>query len=201
VARTSSSAPTTLSKEEIVTAALDLVAEGGVDQLSMRQLSARLGVSLGATYRHVATKDDLLALCARELFLRTVKARGANEDPVDWTRDQMIALYDAICAHPGMATYIVFRIDVTAHETVDAVREALLAAGLPPEIESTVRMVLTFFLIGVLLSAPGVLGASGVPDPRPVIEAGLDHILRSSLPRKRRGRFTGGRAGTRHLPG
>ena len=33
----------------------------------MRVLSQRLGVSLGATYRHVANKNDLLRLVARDL--------------------------------------------------------------------------------------------------------------------------------------
>jgi AcrR family transcriptional regulator len=167
-----------LSEQAIVDVALELIAEGGgVEELSMRQLSARLGVSLGAAYRHVATKEDLLALCGRELFRRALRPRLEGADPVAWVREQMVTLYDTVCTHPGMAAYIVQRIDVTGTETVDAVRDALLAAGHPAESEGVVRFVLTFYLAGVLLAGPTILAAVGAPDPHELIAAGLDYLL------------------------
>jgi AcrR family transcriptional regulator len=67
-----------LSTPEIVDAALELISQVGVDNLSMRQLSSHLGASLGATYRHLPTKQALLEVCAKQLFdrygLRTTAA-------------------------------------------------------------------------------------------------------------------------------
>src|ERR1700722_20475670 len=57
-----------LSDREIVRAARDLIAEVGVQGLSMRRLSAKLGVALGATYHHVPPKRDLLLLVAHDLY-------------------------------------------------------------------------------------------------------------------------------------
>ena len=57
-----------LSEDIIVEAAKGLLAEHGVDGLTMRALSERLGVALGATYRHVPNKHALLQLVARSLY-------------------------------------------------------------------------------------------------------------------------------------
>ena len=98
----------------------------------------------------------------------------------------MTDLYDAVCAHPGMAEYMVRHLsDIPSLETVEAVRDALLEAGQPPEVELLVRTVLTFYLIGVMLTGPDQFAAVGLADPRPVIVAGLDYIL-APAPRKRR---------------
>lgn len=51
-------------KPALVAAALAAVEQEGAEQLSLRDLSARLGVSRMAAYRHFADKDDLLASVA-----------------------------------------------------------------------------------------------------------------------------------------
>src|ERR1700735_5755608 len=72
-----------LDKQSIVSAALDIIAERGVAGLSMRLLSQRLGVSLGATYRHVPNKDDLLRLVAADLYGRITPAGDTEGGGVD----------------------------------------------------------------------------------------------------------------------
>lgn len=52
--------PAQLSIEAIVTCALSL----GVGQLSMHKIAKTLGVSATALYRHVASKEELIFLCA-----------------------------------------------------------------------------------------------------------------------------------------
>lgn len=51
-------------KQALVTAALAAVEKDGAEQVSLRDLSARLGVSRMAAYRHFADKDELLASVA-----------------------------------------------------------------------------------------------------------------------------------------
>jgi AcrR family transcriptional regulator len=49
----------TLTRERVVAEALMLIAEEGVEVLTMRTLGARLGVVPGALYRHVRSKEQL----------------------------------------------------------------------------------------------------------------------------------------------
>jgi AcrR family transcriptional regulator len=50
-----------LSREQIADAALEVMAAGGLDALSLRTVSMRLGVDAKALYTYIAGKDDLLA--------------------------------------------------------------------------------------------------------------------------------------------
>ncbi|RSN32405.1 TetR family transcriptional regulator [Amycolatopsis sp. WAC 04169] len=57
-----------LSREQIVSQAIELLDGGGVDALSMRKLGARLGVAAPSMYTHVATKDELVELVVDEVY-------------------------------------------------------------------------------------------------------------------------------------
>jgi AcrR family transcriptional regulator len=52
----------------LIAAALDLVAQGGAEALSLRDLAQSLGVSRAAPYRHFTDRDDLLATVAAQGF-------------------------------------------------------------------------------------------------------------------------------------
>ncbi|MFL6075539.1 MAG: TetR/AcrR family transcriptional regulator [Mycobacteriales bacterium] len=54
----------TLSRDQIVAAAVELLDAGGLDGLSMRRLGTRLDAGATSLYWHVANKDDLLELAA-----------------------------------------------------------------------------------------------------------------------------------------
>ncbi len=74
-----------LTREQIVTAALELLNEVGLDALSTRRLAERLGVQVGALYWHVAGKRDLLAAMADRIveeFTTRPPAEGGWEERV-----------------------------------------------------------------------------------------------------------------------
>jgi AcrR family transcriptional regulator len=56
-----------LDQAQVVRAALALLDEVGLDELTMRRLAERLGVKAAALYRHVRNKDELLVLLGDEL--------------------------------------------------------------------------------------------------------------------------------------
>src|SRR5262245_17712834 len=56
-----------LDREQVVRAALQLLDEVGLDQLTMRSLAARLNVKAPSLYKHVRNKDELLALLGDEI--------------------------------------------------------------------------------------------------------------------------------------
>jgi AcrR family transcriptional regulator len=168
-----------LTQAQIVDAALALISEVGVDKLSMRQLSTRLGASLGATYRHVPTKEDLLDLCGRALYDRSYRPRGAEEDPLDWVGEQVLTLYDLLAAHPGMAGYAIQHVNTISPDLAHAVSESLRSAGLSSKSVKTAGLVMTFYIAGALLSdSATTFAAAGVADPKAMLAAGLDFILR-----------------------
>ena len=66
---TTTRAPVT--PEAIVGAALELLADGGLESVSFRRIATRLGVSAPTLYWHVASKRQLMDLMAEELVRRT----------------------------------------------------------------------------------------------------------------------------------
>src|SRR5215467_9533486 len=57
----------TLDQAQVVHAALELLDEVGMDELTMRRLAERLDVKAASLYRHVRNKDELLVLLADEI--------------------------------------------------------------------------------------------------------------------------------------
>src|SRR5262245_58049759 len=56
-----------LDQQQVVRAALGLMDEVGLDELTMRRLADRLGVKAASLYRHVRNKDELLVLLGDEI--------------------------------------------------------------------------------------------------------------------------------------
>ncbi|NUP20451.1 MAG: TetR family transcriptional regulator [Streptomyces sp.] len=56
-----------LQQEQIIQTALVLLDEGGIENLSMRRLASRLGITAAALYWHVRSRHDLLLLAAMTL--------------------------------------------------------------------------------------------------------------------------------------
>lgn len=72
-------------KEACVRAAREVIAERGVEQLSLREVARKLGVSHQAPYRHYPSRDHLLAEVMRrcfESFAAALDARGQQDDPL-----------------------------------------------------------------------------------------------------------------------
>jgi AcrR family transcriptional regulator len=71
-------------KEACVRAAREVIAEQGVEQLSLRDVARRLGVSHQAPYKHYASRDHLLAEVMQrcfQSFAAHLDARPRHADP------------------------------------------------------------------------------------------------------------------------
>lgn len=67
-------------RPELLEAALALIAEGGIENLSLRECARRAGVSHAAPYRHFASKGELLwALAEEGLEMLAAAGRRAME--------------------------------------------------------------------------------------------------------------------------
>jgi AcrR family transcriptional regulator len=73
------------TREDIRTVALELFAENGVEQTSLRQIAERLDITKAALYYHFPSKDELLAELAQPLmddldgFFAQVREEGPGE--------------------------------------------------------------------------------------------------------------------------
>ncbi|MEU1311906.1 TetR/AcrR family transcriptional regulator C-terminal domain-containing protein [Streptomyces cinnamoneus] len=92
----------TLTRDQIVTTAVQLLDDEGLEGLNMRSLGKRLGAAPTAVYWHVKNKDDLVVLVGDHVW-QEIELPGI--DPADW-RTAAVAmadgLYAMLCRHPWL---------------------------------------------------------------------------------------------------
>jgi AcrR family transcriptional regulator len=172
-----------LTRERVVTQALAVIAQDGVQALTMRRLAARLGVVPGALYHHVANKQQL-----QDLVLDNVLAEvDLQLDPsLGWT-DQLTLLAhrlrQVLEAHPGVAGILKTRDPLGPHSL--ALAEAFLgplqAAGFGDHQAGPAFFVLVDYTIGFAVSGP----LTSVNEQRlrdPATRAQLHQFFRSLPP-------------------
>lgn len=74
-----------LSREEIVQAALDIIRHDGVEGLSMRRIAERLGCSVASPYAHFENQEEILRLLitdGEKILTADLKAAQASSDDV-----------------------------------------------------------------------------------------------------------------------
>ena len=82
---------TEVRREQIATAALELVAGGGLRALSIGSLARRVGLVPSGIYRHFKNKDEILAALFDRVEARLLEnvaaARRDNANPLDCLKD------------------------------------------------------------------------------------------------------------------
>jgi AcrR family transcriptional regulator len=101
----SSESPTRapLSRADVIAQARAIIEADGLDQLSLRRLADRLGVTAPALYAHVASKDDLVqAVTDGELDAIIGNLQAREDDPVAALRQLCLDYVDHALAHPHL---------------------------------------------------------------------------------------------------
>lgn len=75
-----SPSPAPLDKQQIVAAAIALADEGGLAEVSLRKVAARLGAGPMRLYRYISSKEDLLDLMVDEIQVEIL----AGQQHRDW---------------------------------------------------------------------------------------------------------------------
>lgn len=155
-----------LTRERVVAEALAVIAENGVDALSMRALATRLGVVPGALYRHVRNKEQLHDLVL-DGVLAEVDTRIERLAP--WTEQIRVLthrLRAVLEAHPGIAGLLKTRDPLGPHSL--ALAEAFLAplheAGLPPRQAGLAYSLIYGYTLGFALEGPSSVNEQRVRD-------------------------------------
>jgi AcrR family transcriptional regulator len=157
-----------LTRERVVAEALAVIAEQGIQALTMRSLAARLGVVPGALYHHVRNKQQL-----QDLLLDGVLAEvDVHLDPSLAWPDQLKVLTHRLRrvleAHPGVAGILKTRDPLGPNSL--ALAEALLgplqAAGFGDRQAGLAFFLLVDYTIGFAVSSPSTsINEQRVRDP------------------------------------
>jgi AcrR family transcriptional regulator len=123
-----------LTREQVIEAALQLADEQGIDALSMPALARRLGCGVMTPYRYVDNKEDLLVAIALRGLADLRLPRPLPSDPaallVAWGR----AVRSVLLQHPSLATIFLAQsvIGPGIFRGIEALVGALGRAAIPP---------------------------------------------------------------------
>jgi AcrR family transcriptional regulator len=141
-----------LSRDRVLSAAIRLADEGGVESVSMRRLGRALRVEAMSLYKHVAGKDDLLDGIV-DIVTSEFEVPAAD---VDWTtslRRSAISAHQVLRRHPWASGLIESRASAgpARMRYLEAVIGVLVAAGFSmPDVLRAV-MALDSHIYGFLL--------------------------------------------------
>jgi TetR/AcrR family transcriptional regulator, tetracycline repressor protein len=124
-----------LTRDDVVDAAVDLLAEVGLEGLSLRRLARELGVSAPTLYWHVADKRSLLDHVAERLLAHQwqVTPLAPGQDWADWLRERALRQYRALTSHRDAARIVAGnRPTAASMPAVEQVLGTLVDAGFSP---------------------------------------------------------------------
>jgi TetR/AcrR family transcriptional regulator, tetracycline repressor protein len=91
----------TISREDIVRAAVEIVSAGGYEAMTIRSLAAELGVAPMSLYRHIRDKDDLLDEVVDRLLARAWRPSAAKDDWQAWLIEAAAKLRHFLVTQPA----------------------------------------------------------------------------------------------------
>ena len=98
----SPSKPTGTSREQIIETALRIVESSGVEALTMRKLSAELGVAPTAIYWHIGGREDLLNALVDSLIAEVVGIVPKGATTAERITSIARAIRDEVRVHPHL---------------------------------------------------------------------------------------------------
>jgi AcrR family transcriptional regulator len=139
-----------LTRDNVIDAAAELVAEQGYARLSMRALAHRCGVATMTLYRHVRTKEDLMgALADRALGELALPVPGT----LTWQEEVATvfrSVHDLLLAHPDLVETATKQhvAGEAAYRGAEVVLDALRRAGIEGEAAASAFATLFAFTMG-----------------------------------------------------
>jgi TetR/AcrR family tetracycline transcriptional repressor len=141
-----------VSKKAIVSAALELLAEGGLETVSFRRIATKLQVSAPTLYWHVESKRQLMDLMAEELMHR---AGTAYDGPApgqpwwEWLRADAVRMFEALIATRDAPRVVAGnRPSAESFAGIERVLRVLVDAGMTPGQAQQTLFALGAYVIG-----------------------------------------------------
>lgn len=150
-----------LTRVEIVAAAVRILDEFGLADLSMRRIAAALGVQPGALYWHVANKQSLLAAVAEEILAGLTPPSGPEPEAVGAYADSLRA---HLLAHRDGAEVVsaALAMRVPMRSPVTELAGVLRRAPMTPTQAAGAAALVVHFVIGHTLDCQGYAQSSAL---------------------------------------
>jgi AcrR family transcriptional regulator len=149
-----------LSRDQIVSAALELADSEGLEAVSTRRLAAELGVTGPSLYNHVGTKDELLddvadAVLAKVDTSMFAKLSATNPEWLAALEKWARSYREAIAAHPNIVPVLASGLGrrPNALRIANEVFGGLVSAGWPRREAISVGAVIRYFVLGSALGS------------------------------------------------
>jgi len=103
---------TELSKRqaEIIQTAIDLIGEGGIQALTIKNLSQKIGITESAIYRHFSCRTEiieaLLDSIKENIIARYTQAEQSKKSSLERIKDMITFQFDTFSANPSYAIVI-----------------------------------------------------------------------------------------------
>ena len=168
-----------LTQERVVRTAVELLAEAGLEALTLRRLATRLGVSAPTLYWHVRDKRQLLDLMAEALVRRAGRSTSpAHGQPWwDWLADQARVQWRVLTSHRDAALVVAGnRPTETALPEVEQTVASLVTVGFPPAEALRTLLAIGNYVIGCAVE----FQAEAAREPDPERDAPLLRQLREA---------------------
>ena len=157
-----------MDREQVIDAGLALLAEVGLDGLTMRKVAQRLGVQLNTVYWHIAGKPQLL-----DAMSDRIVAGCADEPlPADWQERIRVLAHrhrEAMLRHRDGGRVVAGRYYAGENTLAlgEAVSGTLLNAGFTPQVAAWTAWSLQYFTLGLVQEeqAAATVDLSGLAEP------------------------------------
>jgi AcrR family transcriptional regulator len=146
----------TANRDDVLTAAREILDEGGIEALTMANVANRVGFTTMAVYRHVRNREDLLE-GVLDLVLREI---GHAEPGADWLQGVERWMRDVrahLVAHPWAATMLGTSTTMTAAwtTTVGVLKDHLECSGLSTRARARALVWVTRVTMGIVIQEVG----------------------------------------------
>jgi TetR/AcrR family transcriptional regulator, tetracycline repressor protein len=140
----------TISREDVVGAAVTIVGAGGYETMTIRSLADRLGVSPMALYRHIRDKDDLLDEVVDRLLARVWRPSAAEDDADAWLTEAAVKLRRFLVSQPAaLHVYLLHPVvSPAALQRMTAMMDVLRRAGLDEQAARSAYGALHTYTVG-----------------------------------------------------
>ncbi|MEW6548540.1 MAG: TetR/AcrR family transcriptional regulator [Spirochaetota bacterium] len=151
-----------LSRESVLRAAVELLDENGIESLSMRSLGKRLGVEAMSLYNHVANKDDLLD-GSLDLVLEEIAIPAYDQPWKTAMRDRAVSARIAFKRHPWASALLDSRVSSSPARLgyYDAILGVLRRAGFPLPLAARAYSLIDSYVYGFCRQSLNMAASDG----------------------------------------
>lgn len=170
-----------LTRERVVSAAVEILRQFGLADLSMRRLARELDVQPGAIYWHVPNKQALLAEVADQL-LADVHLPEAGAGSASDLRTLVTGIHQRLLPVPDAADVVevAYALDADAIPALSAIRaqvQGLAASKKTAKVDAAVDL-LVHHILGSVAAHQVRAHADGPMPQRPSLEDAVDVVIR-----------------------